>query len=137
VRQLTPEEELARVLAGKSVPISPDMDHQGFMELATEFLQGEGILEMYGQAGINAVKAQLKQHQSIQEAMQAQAKQISQANQQGFNAMGVAGGVQPGQAPFLNPYNDFQSARAGLLNQTGENSGLMQPGAQKPPGGSE
>lgn len=133
IRQLTPEEELARVLAGKKVPISPDMDHQGFIELATEFTQGEGIMEMYGQAAINGVKSQLKQHQSIQEAMQAQAKQIAQANQQGFNAMGVAGGVQSGQAPFLNPYNDFQSARAGLLEQTGEQSGVMQPGAQKGP----
>lgn len=141
VRQLTAEEELARIVNGKNVPITPEMDHQRFIELAQELLGQEHAVQMYGAGQLEAVRAQMQQHQAMHQAMEAQAKQIAQANQQGFNSMGMAGGAQPGQAPFLNPYNDFQSARAGLMDQTEGSSeyaggGQMTPGAQKPGGGS-
>lgn len=119
VRQLTAEEELARIVAGKKVPLSPDMDHARFVELAKELLGQDNAEAMYGKGALEALQAQSKQHEALMQAMQAQAKQIAQANQQGFNAMGVAGGVQPGQAPFLNPYNDFQAARTNLMDQLG------------------
>lgn len=119
IRQLTAEEELARVVNGKSVPITPDMDHARFIELAQELMGQDGVEQMYGAPQLEAVRSQMNQHQAIMQAMEAQSKQIAQAQQQGFNAMGVAGGVQPGQAPFLNPYNDFQAARANLTEQLG------------------
>lgn len=129
VRQLTAEEELSRLVNGKNVPITPDMDHARFIELGQELLANEDAIKLYGQAQLERVRAQLQQHQAMLQALEAQAKQIAQANQQGFNAMGVAGGVQPGQAPFLNPYNDFQAARANLTEQLGgKEAGI--PGAQ-------
>lgn len=132
VRNLTAEEELARIVNGKSVPITPDMDHNRFVELAQELLGQEDVEKMYGAGQLEMVQSQMQQHMAIQQAMEAQAKQIAQANQQSFNAMGVAGGAQPGQAPFLNPYNDFQSARANLTQNLEAQSG---PGAPPIPGG--
>lgn len=131
IRQLTAEEELARIVHGKKVPITPDMDHQSFIKLAQEVLGSEDAAAMYGPAQMDAVKSQLSQHEAIMKAMEAQAGQIAQANQQQFNAMGVAGGAQPGQAPFMNPYNDFQSSRASLMNEAAGPGGML-PGMQKP-----
>lgn len=130
VRQLSAEEELARIVNGKTVPITPDMDHARFIELAQELMSQEGVEQMYGKPQLEALRAQSGQHQAIMQAMEAQSKQIAQANQQSFNAMGVAGGAQPGAAPFLNPYNDFQAARANLTDQLGAEGGPMIPGAQ-------
>ena len=135
VRNLTADEELARIIAGKKVPVSPDQDHKAFIELAKEILGNPESMTTYGGTLLDAIKTQMSQHEAIMQAMEAQAGQIAQANQQQFNAMGVAGGAQPGQAPFLNPYNDFQSARAGLMNSAAGPGGML-PGMQKPaPGG--
>jgi hypothetical protein len=135
MRQLTAEEELARILNGKAVPVTPDMDHRKFMELGKEVLQSEEGPQMYGEQAMKSLEAQITQHEAIMKSMEAQAGQIAQAGQQQANAMGVAGGVQPGQAPFLNPYNDFQSSRASLMNDAAGPGGMV-PGMQKPaPGG--
>ncbi len=141
MRQLTSEEELARIIHGKRVPITPDMDHQGFIELAQDLLSNEDTIKSFGGERIGQVKAQMQQHMSMLEAMNAQAGQIAQASQQQYNAMGVAGGVQPGGSPmlsqgnipFLNPYNDFQQSRGQLMNQLGEKTGTMIPGMMSQP----
>lgn len=141
VRQLTAEEELSRILHGKTVPVTPDMDHERFIELAQEIIAEDEAIKVYGEQKISNVRAQMQQHQAIMEAMQSQANQIAQAQQQSYNQMGVAGGVQPGGAPMLsqgaqnfsNPYNDFQQSRAQLMNQLGETTGTMIPGMQKGP----
>ena len=135
IRQLTAEEELARIVHGKSVPITPDMDHERFIELAQELISSEDAMQMYGEQRLSGVRAQMNQHMAMSQAMQAQANQIAQASQQQFNAMGVAGGVQPGGVPFLNPYNDFQQSRAQLMNGLGESTGTMIPGMSSAPGG--
>lgn len=143
IRQLTAEEEVARIIQGMKVPITPEMDHQGFIDIAQDILSNEDAIKAYGGERINGLKAQMQQHMSMMEAMQAQANQIAQAQQQSYNAMGVAGGVQPGASPmlgqgqmnFLNPYNDFQQSRSQLMNQLGESTGTMIPGMQSAPGG--
>ena len=135
VRQLTAEEELSRIIHGKQVPLSADMDHEGFINKAMEILDDEYAEQTYGPAILESIKSQIEQHKTLNDAMKAQAGQIAQAQQQQFNAMGVAGGVQPGAAPFMNPYNDFQSARAGIMDQASQSAGQMVPGAQKPPKG--
>lgn len=144
-RQLTAEEELARIVAGKKVQITPDMDHEGFAKLAELMLANEEAVSYYGAAGVEAIKAQKSQHEALQKSMEAQAGQIAQANQQQNNAMGVAGGAQSGGKPMLgggaaegfsNPYNDFQSARAGLMNSAAGPGGML-PGMQKPAAGGE
>jgi hypothetical protein len=62
----------------------------------------------------------------MQDAMDAQAGQIQQANQQQMN--GLAGGIAPGSAPLLpnnglNTYNDFQIGRSNLSNQSSRRPG--------------
>lgn len=135
VRQLTAEEELGRLMHGKSVPITPDMDHEGFMGRAADFLKMDDLDQTYGRSVVNSVQSQMQQHKSILESMKAQAKQAAQAMQQQTNSMGAGGGAMPGQAPFMNNYNDFQASRASLTNQAAGPGGML-PGMQKPaPGG--
>lgn len=123
-RQFTAEEELARILHGKQVPITPDMDHQRFIELATGIINAEESLQMYGEGTIEAVRGQLQQHTAMAKAMQAQAAQIQQAQQQQNNAMGMGGGAMPGSAPnLMNPYNDFHQSKNALTNNLGEMAG--------------
>jgi hypothetical protein len=131
MRQLTAEEELARIVSGKKVPISPDMDHEAFIELAQSILDNDDAAAMYSDANVEAIQAQMAQHEALVEAMNAQSKQAAQANQQMTNQMGVAGGIQPGQAPFSNPYNDFQASRSSLMNEAAGPGGML-PGMQKP-----
>ena len=130
--QLTAEEELARLVNGKQAPITPDMDHEGFIRLATQLLQSPDAPELYGGQAMNAIQGQLNQHKAMLQALQAQAKQIAQANQQMFNGMGAGGGAQPGQAPFMNAYNDFQAARSQLQAGASEQMGATIPGQQAP-----
>jgi hypothetical protein len=127
--QLTAEEELRRVLSGKTVQITPDMDHQGFMDLAEEVIAQDNALQLYGQNALDAVKAQIQQHQALMEAMQAQAAQAAQANQQGANQMGVAGGIQPGQNPFLNLNNAAMAAQGNMTSGIQSDGGLAPPGS--------
>lgn len=135
VRQLTAEEELGRLMAGKAVPITPDMDHEGFMRKAADFLKMDDLDTTYGRNVVNAVQSQMQQHKSMLESLKAQAAQASQAMQQQTNSMGAGGGAMPGQAPYMNNYNDFQASRASLMN-TAAGPGGMLPGMQKPaPGG--
>jgi hypothetical protein len=123
-RQLTAEEEMARLLHGKAVPLTPDMDHERFIELAVGILKDEEAPRMYGEGTMNAVRSQMKQHEAMGQAMAAQAKQLAQANQQMANGMGQGGGAMPGMAPnLMNPYNDFQQSRAQLQEGIGEMAG--------------
>ncbi len=131
IRQLTAEEELARIVHGKKVPITPDMDHQAFIDLATEVMASEDAMAMYGASAMDMIKSQLSQHEALMKAMEAQAGQVAQANQQTVNGMGMGGAAAPGQAPFLNPYNDFQASRASLMSDAAGPGGMV-PGMQKP-----
>lgn len=136
-RILTAEEELRRVLAGQKVPVSPEMDHKGFIELWDSMGDNALLEQYYGVDAVRAVEAQYKQHESMEEAMKAQAGQIQQANQQLFNAQGPGGAAAPGSAPLLpnlglNTYNDFQIGRSNLNQQVQANSGMMVPGMANP-----
>ncbi len=134
--QLTAEEELIRIVHGKSVAITAEMDHEGFLRKATELISDPEFGATYGQKVGAAIQSQIQQHKAIMEAMKAQAKQIAQAQQQMFNSQGAGGGAAPGAAPFMNSYNDFQASRANLMNQAAGPGGMV-PGMQKPaPGGS-
>lgn len=124
MRQLTAEEELARIIHGKHVPLTPDMDHARFIELATGLLHSEEAEQIYEVGVLEAVRGQMQQHTALMKAMDAQAKQLAQAQQQQFNGMGAGGAAAPGMAPnLMNPYNDFQQSRGKLNENIGEMAG--------------
>jgi hypothetical protein len=133
--QLTGEEEIARIIHGKSVEINPQGDHAGFIRHAERMLADKEFDEHYGRNVRAKIESQVQQHKAIMQAMEAQAKQAAQANQQQANMMGAGGGAQPGQAPFMNAYNDFQASRSQLLTQANNESGMQTAGSQKPPRG--
>jgi hypothetical protein len=128
--QLTAEEELARLVNGKRTPVTPESDHENFIRIAEQLVKSPDAPSMYGGGVLNAVQSQIQQHKAMVEALQAQAKQIAQANQQQFNGMGPGGGAAPGQAPFMNAYNDFQAARSQLQNGAADQMGGPIPGQQ-------
>lgn len=134
-RILTAQEELRRVLAGQHVDVTPEMDHQGFIDLWDQMKDQDGLDVMYGKDALDAADAQYQQHQAMNDAMQAQAAQIQQANQQQMN--GAAGGIAPGQPPLLpnmglNTYNDFQIGRSNLNNSIQAKTGMAVPGMANP-----
>jgi len=139
VRILTAEEELRRLLAGKQVPVTPEMDHQGFIQIWDAMKDTDGIDSMFGQANVKTVNAQYEQHKSMLKNMQAQAGQVQQANQQMFNKMGAGGAAAPGAEPMLpnngmNAFNDFQVGRSNL-NQQVQAGGGQVPGMPQKKGG--
>lgn len=136
-RILTAEEELRRLLAGQRVDVTPELDHKGFMNLWDKMKADEDLQGLYGPSNIQAVEAQYEQHKSMQDAMEKQAAQVQQANQQMFNGMGAGGAIAPGQAPLLpnmgmNAYNDFQIGRSNLNQQIQAQSGQQVPGMANP-----
>jgi hypothetical protein len=136
-RVLTAEEELRRILAGYAIQVTPELDHEGFINLADKITEQENFDSMYGPEARNLVDSQKQQHQAMLDAMMAQAAQIQQANQQMFNAMGPGSGIAPGQAPILpnmglNTYNDFQIGRSNLNQEIQASSGQAVPGMANP-----
>jgi hypothetical protein len=136
-RIMSAQEELRRLLAGFKVDVTPEMDHQGYIDLWNKMKDIEGLQDMYGQDALTAAEAQVQQHSAMNEAMQAQAGQIQQAQQQSFNGQGPGGGIAPGSAPILpnlgmNTYNDFQIGRSNLNNQIQSSTGNAVPGMANP-----
>ncbi len=136
-RVLTAQEELRRVLAGQQVPITPELDHNGFVSLWKSMKDMENLDQMYGKAALDAADAQAAQHEAMGGAMEAQAGQIQQANQQMFNGMGAGGAAAPAAAPLLpnmgmNTYNDFQIGRSNLQQSIQSRTGNAPPGMANP-----
>lgn len=136
-RILTAEEELRRLLAGYKIDVTPELDHQKFIDLWDSMKETEGLEAMYGADNIQKVEGQYQQHQAMMEAMNAQAAQVQQAQQQMFNGMGPGGAIAPGQPPLLpnmgmNAYNDFQIGRSNLQQQINSQSGQNVPGMANP-----
>lgn len=137
VRILTPQEELRRVLGGLKVDVTPELDHEGFCALWDSMKELENLDQQFGQAGLDAADRQYQQHKAMLDAMNAQAGQIQQAMQQGFNQAGPGGGIAPGSAPILpnngmNTYNDFQIGRSNLNQSIQASTGNAVPGMANP-----
>jgi hypothetical protein len=135
-RILTAEEEMRRVLAGQQVDVTPDLDHAGFVALWEKIKDDEDLKGSYGEGNVGKAAAQYAQHKSMMQAMEAQAGQIQQANQQLFNSQGAGGAAAPGSAPLLpnlgmNSYNDFHIGRSNL-NQQIQAGGAAVPGMANP-----
>jgi len=104
----SPGEELFRLLLGYDVPISPQMDHAGFLTLFEELKGNDEMLGQYSKEAIIKVAQQAQGHEAMMQALQAQQAQTANAAQQQNNAA-----MSQQQAPVgLNPMAGGNAAQA-------------------------
>jgi len=83
---MTPEEEANRVLRGMSVPVTPESDHEGFIEYYNFLIRSPELLAQMDEQGTVALTKQMQEHQKMQQALQAAAAQQANLNQMQQNA---------------------------------------------------
>lgn len=103
---LTPVEELNRVLRGMSIPVTPNMDHEGYISLWEEWKGNDELLGQIDERMTVAAEAQARQHAQMLAAVQQMAAQQANSQQMNMNAQQaqqqtpttmspMAGGMQP------------------------------------------
>lgn len=90
-RILSPEEEANRILAGIPVPISPQMDHEGFMAFAQEIMDSDELLGQFGPEAAVTLKNQQNQHQAMMQALEQAAAQQANSQQVQINSQNLSG----------------------------------------------
>jgi hypothetical protein len=97
-RMFTPAEIVNRVLSGMDVPLTPDMDIQGFLAYAEEIFSRDEILGQFSEQDTIALVSKIQEAQAMLEALQAQQSQVANQAQQQANAQGA---TAPGQMPAM------------------------------------
>jgi hypothetical protein len=97
--QLTPMEEANRIARGINVPVTPQMDHQGFLDLYNQIFHDDHLLGQFSEQAAIQLARQAKQHEQMLAALKQQQAQAAEAAQ---NQQAMA---QPGAqaAPGGNP----------------------------------
>lgn len=78
---LSPEEEANRILRGVPVPVTPEMDHQGFIEFFKMIVDNDELLGQFNEEQTVMLAQQAKQHEAMASAVaaaQAQAANVAQ-----------------------------------------------------------
>jgi hypothetical protein len=97
-RTLTPEEEANRVLRGMDVPITPEMDHEGFLAFYKHIHDEDELLGQFTPEQAMQLARQAKLHERMMAALQQMQAQAANARQMQLNAqMGAQ------QAPVATP----------------------------------
>ncbi len=98
LRVFTPEEEANRILRGMPVPITPEMDHEGFIAFWEHFKESDELLGQINEEGTIAMEKQSQGHAQMAQALQAQQAQQANANQMRQNSS-----MSQQQAPMTAP----------------------------------
>jgi hypothetical protein len=104
--QMNPLQEMDALLAGVPVPVTPTMDHQGYLDLYQHFLEDDQLHGQFNPAQWQVLTVQAKQHEAMMQALQQQQGQQNNINQMKLNAQQNMQGAQPSpgappQAPGL------------------------------------
>ena len=92
---LSPQEEAVRVLNGINVPVSPEQDHDGFVEYFEFIMANQELLGQYNEQQIQALAAQAQQHAQMKQALEEAARQQQNVRQQQQNAAQSIFATQP------------------------------------------
>lgn len=82
----SPEEEANRILRGIPVPVTPEMDHEGFIAYWQEIYNTDELLGQFNEQQTIQLAAQAKQHEKMIMALQAAAAQSANVQQMQMNA---------------------------------------------------
>lgn len=85
-RTLTPEEEANRILSGQEVPVTPNMDHAGFIQFFQMFHDDDELAGQFPVEALALLKIQAIKHQRMMEALQSQQAQQANISQMNMNA---------------------------------------------------
>jgi hypothetical protein len=85
-RVFTPAEELNRVLLGVKVPITPEMDHEGYIALWQEFKDNDELLGQFNELQTIEAEKQAMAHAQMLQALEQMAAQQANARQMNMNA---------------------------------------------------
>lgn len=116
--RLTPEDEANRVLRGIPVPVTPEMDHQGFMDWFQMVHDSDELLGQFSKQQTIMLAAQAKKHEQMLQALEHMAAQAQNNKQQMSNA-----------------YNAQMQAPTGMNPMQGAPAGTPMPSNQMPGGG--
>lgn len=83
---LTPEEEANRVLRDIEVPVTPEMDHEGYINYWKEIEATDELLGQFDQQQTLKLAAQAQRHVAMLEALQRAAAQVRNTQQARENA---------------------------------------------------
>lgn len=98
---MTPEEEANRVLRGINVQITPEMDHEAFIDFVENTLFADDqVLGQFSQEQTAALATQVQAHRQMASALQAQQAQVQQLQQQAINAQTSAVQAPTAQNPL-------------------------------------
>ena len=100
----SPEDEANRVLRGIAVPVSPQMDHQGFLQYYAEIDGNDELLGQFNEEQWMALTKQKMQHEQMLAALEQQAAQQRNQGQMRMNAA-----MSQQQAPMINPLSGGNS----------------------------
>jgi hypothetical protein len=116
-RSITPEEEANRLLRGIEVPITPNMDHQGFIDYFQHIHDTDELLGQFDEHQTMLLAAQAQKHAQMAAALQQAAAQQANAQQMSRNAQMASNPMQgqagPSSAPAAAPQQPQQFGQAG------------------------
>jgi hypothetical protein len=99
-RVYTPEEEANRLLRGMEVPVTPEMDHEGFIAYVEHIKNDDMLLGQFNKEQTIQLEIQSRKHQQMLQALQQMAAQQANAQQMQMNAqMGQQAGAGQQVAP--------------------------------------
>lgn len=94
---LSPEDEANRILRGIPVPVTPEMDHEGFIKYFQEIYKSDELLGQFNEQQTLQLAAQAQKHAAMLEALQAAQAQAANAAQAQMNARNSAQQAPVGQ----------------------------------------
>lgn len=97
---LTPEQEANRVLRGIPVPVTPEMDHEGFMNYFQEIFNNDEILGQFNEQQTIMLAKQAKQHEQMLQALEQMQAEQANAKQMQNNAATSQNQAPVGMSPF-------------------------------------
>lgn len=85
--QLSPEEISNRALRGENVPILPTDDNEGFLEFFKQLMASDELLGQFDESEIAVLAGQARDRQALLAALQKQAAQAANIQQQQINSL--------------------------------------------------
>jgi len=95
---LTPKDEVNRILNGQPVPVTPEMDHQGYLDYWQEIYKSDELLGQFQKDQVLLLAAQAERHGQMLQALQAAQAQVMNTRQMQMNARNASDQTAPGQS---------------------------------------
>lgn len=92
----TPQEEANRVLRQIDVPVTPQMDHQGFVDYVNFLFKNKEQMAQFDEKAVLLLKQQAEKHRQMLDALNQMKNQQNNLSQMQMNASQGFGGVRPG-----------------------------------------